>query len=194
MPLVAPGHDTTANALNWTFYLLSKHPSVAERLRGELDQVLAGRAPTLDDLPRLPFAKAVLEESLRLYPTAWIFERQAVVEDEIGGYRVPRKAIVAICPYTLHRHPRYWERPDEFDPDRFYGQPNASRPKYAYLPFGGGPRLCIGNAFAMMEAQIILAMVAQEWSLDLAPGFVVEQEPSVTLRPRHGLMMTRAQR
>ncbi len=107
---------------------------------------------------------------------------------------MPRNAIVAICPYTLHRHPRYWERPDEFDPDRFYGQPNASRPKYAYLPFGGGPRLCIGNAFAMMEAQIILAMVAQEWTLDLAPGFVVEQEPSVTLRPRHGLMMTRAQR
>jgi cytochrome P450 len=194
MTLVAAGHETTANAMTWTLYLLSQHPTIAERLRRELDQVLAGRPPALEDLPRLVFTKAVLEESLRLFPPAWIFERQAIIDDEIGGYRVPRKAMVAISPYLMHRNPRYWERPDAFDPDRFSASQTAARPKYAYLPFGGGARLCIGNAFAMMEAQIILAMVAQKWSLDLAPGFSVQMEPSVTLRPRNGLLMTREPR
>jgi len=190
MTLVAAGHETTANTLTWTFYLLSQHPAAAERLRREVDSVLGGRPPSFEDLSRLVFTRSVLEESLRLYPPAWIIERQAIAEDCIGGYRVPRATVVAVSPYFLHRHRRYWENPREFDPDRFSAGA-APRPKYAYLPFGGGPRLCIGNAFALMEAQIILAMVAADWALELAPGFSVELDPSVTLRPRRGLFMTR---
>jgi cytochrome P450 len=191
MTLVAAGHETTANALTWAFYLLAQHSDVAERVRAEVEAVLGGRPPSIEDLPRLAFIRSVLEETMRLYPPAWIIEREAMVEDRLGGYRVPRRSVVAMSPFMLHRNPRYWDRPDEFDPDRFSPGRAAPRPKYAYIPFGGGPRLCIGNAFAMMEAQIILAMVASEWSLDLAPGFSVELDPSVTLRPRRGLFMTR---
>lgn len=192
MTLVAAGHETTANALTWAFYLLSQHPRAAERVRVEAQSVLGGRRPTIEDLPRLVFTRSVLEETMRLYPPAWIIEREALAEDRLGGYRVRRGSVVAMSPFTLHRNTRYWDRPDEFDPDRFSPARAMARPKYAYLPFGGGPRLCIGNAFAMMEAQIILAMVASEWSLALAPGFAVELDPSVTLRPKRGLFMTRA--
>jgi cytochrome P450 len=192
MTLVAAGHETTANLLGWTFYLLSQHHDVRARLEDELASVLGAGQRPLDDLGRLPFTRAVLDEALRLYPPAWIFEREALADDEIGGYRVRRSTIVAVCPYTMHRHPAYWEEPQKFYPDRFLSVATGARPKYAYLPFGGGPRLCIGNAFAMMEAQIILAMVAAEYRLELAPGFRVELAPSVTLRPRHGLLMTRA--
>jgi cytochrome P450 len=192
MTLVAAGHETTANALTWAFYLLSQHPEAAERVRAEAQSVLGGRSPGIEDLPRLVFAKSVLEETMRLYPPAWIIEREALAEDRLGGYRVRRGSVVAMSPFTLHRNTRYWERPEEFDPDRFSPASAMARPKHAYLPFGGGPRLCIGNAFAMMEAQIILAMVASRWSLALAPGFAVELDPSVTLRPKRGLFMTRA--
>jgi cytochrome P450 len=192
MTLVAAGHETTANALTWAFYLLSQHPHVAERLRSEVESVLGGRRPSIEDLPRLTYTRAVLEETMRLYPPAWVIEREATADDTLGGYRVRRGSVVAMSPFTIHRNPRYWDNPNEFDPDRFSAARATARPKYAYLPFGGGPRLCIGNAFAMMEAQIILAMVASEWSLALAPGFTVELDPSVTLRPRSGLFMTRA--
>src|SRR5262249_39771803 len=148
------------------FFLLAQHPDVAERVRAEATSVLAGRAPSIEDLPRLAFTRSVLEESMRLYPPAWIIEREAMAEDQVGGYRVRRGSVVAMSPFTLHRNPRFWERPNEFDPDRFSPARAMARPKHAYLPFGGGPRLCIGNAFAMMEAQIILAMVAAEWSLE----------------------------
>jgi cytochrome P450 len=190
MTLVAAGHETTANLLTWTFYLLSQHPEASARLTRELASVLGGRRPSLDDLARLLFTRAVLDEALRLYPPAWIFEREALADDQIGGYRVRRGTMVAMCPYAMHRHRSFWEDPQRFDPDRF-SSPSATRPKYAYLPFGGGPRLCIGNTFALMEAQIILAMVAAEWKLDLAPGFEVALAPAVTLRPRGGLLMNR---
>jgi cytochrome P450 len=190
MTLVAAGHETTANLLTWSYYLLSQHPEAAARLRAELSSVLAGRRPTLEDLPRLTFTRAVLDEALRLYPPAWIFEREALADDQIGGYQVSRGTMIAMFPYAMHRHQAYWDRPQEFDPDRFLS-PVPARPKYAYIPFGGGPRLCIGNTFALMEAQIILAMVAAEWKLDLAPGARVELAPAVTLRPRHGLFMSR---
>jgi cytochrome P450 len=193
MTLVAAGHETTANLLTWTFYSLAQHPEVAARVKSEVTTVLGGRTPSLDDLPRLAFTRSVLDESLRLYPPAWILEREALADDQIGGYRVRRGVVVAVSPFMMHRHRRYWDRADEFDPDRFSPARATSRPKYAYLPFGGGPRLCIGNAFALMEAQIILAMIAAEWSLDLAPGFRVELDPSVTLRPRRGLLMNRRQ-
>jgi cytochrome P450 len=180
--------------LTWTFYLLSRHPEAAARLGNELSSVLAGRRPSLEDLPRLVFTRAVLDEALRLYPPAWIFEREAIADDQLGGYRVRRSTVVAISPFAMHRHGAYWEAPLEFDPDRFSPARAGTRPKYAYLPFGGGPRLCIGNTFALMEAQIILAMIAAEWKLELAPGCRVELAPSVTLRPRHGVLMSRTRR
>ncbi len=189
MTLVVAGHETTTNLLAWAFYLLSEHPDVARRLKTEVDQVLCGRVPTLADLPRLAYTKQVIEESLRLYPPAWVFERQAVVDDEIKGYRLPKGSIIGISPWSIHRSPSLWNDPERFDPDRFLPAPVAARPKFAYLPFGGGPRFCIGNGFAMMEAQVIVAMIAQKYSLDLVPGHPVVPDPLVTLRPRFGMQM-----
>jgi cytochrome P450 len=191
MTIVSAGHETTANALTFTFYLLSQQPAVARLLRREVTEVLGGRTPAIEDLPRLTYTRMVLEESMRLYPPAWAIERTAVADDEVGGVRVPRRTILAMSPYMLHRHPRYWENPEGFDPERFAPDRTAARPKFAYLPFGGGPRLCIGNSFALMEAQIILAMVMADCALDLCTGFPVELEPSVTLRPRKGIWVQR---
>jgi cytochrome P450 len=189
LTMTLAGHETTANALAFTFYLLSKHPDVARKLRAEAAAVLAGRTPQLEDLSRMPFTRAVVEEALRLYPPAWVMERQATEDDEVLGHRVPKGAIVGISPYVIHRNPRYWSNPEGFDPDRF-AAPDARRPKLAYLPFGGGPRTCIGNAFAMMELQIIVPMIMQKFSLDLVPGFRLDLDPSVTLRPKRGVPMT----
>jgi cytochrome P450 len=190
MTLVLAGHETTANALSWTFYLLSRHPDVARRLKNEVTDVLGGRAPALEDLPRLVYTRQVIEESLRLYPPAWILERQAIASDTIGGFEIEKGAIVGISPWSIHRSTKLWDNPEGFDPDRFRPEGAAARPKLAYLPFGAGPRFCIGNAFALMEAQIIVAMVMQRQVLDLVPGHPVVPEPLVTLRPRHGIRMT----
>jgi cytochrome P450 len=190
MTLVLAGHETTANALTWTLYLLSKHPTVARRLRAEVVGVLGERVPTSDDLPQLPYTLRVIEEALRLYPPAWWIERQSVRADEIGEYSIEPQAFVAIVPYAMHRHPTYWDNPEGFDPDRFAPERAADRPKFAYLPFGGGPRQCIGNGFALMEAQLVLAMLMQHYRLDLVPGHPVEPEPLVTLRARHGVRVT----
>jgi cytochrome P450 len=193
MTLVMAGHETTANALTWTFYLLANHPEIEARLRREVDSVLgddAARSPTLADLPKLPYTAMVIQESMRLFPPVWAFERQARGADVVAGFDVPAKAIMAVCPYALHRHPAYWEDPERFDPLRFTPERVESRPRYAYLPFGGGPRQCIGNGFAMMEAQIILAMVVRQKHLALSPGFELELDPVVTLRPKRGMPMT----
>lgn len=190
MTIILAGHETTANLLTWTWYLLSSHPDIARRLGAEVAEVLGDRAPSLDDLPKLKLTKMILEESLRLYPPAWAFERQAVAADTIAGYHVTPKTIIGIAPYTLHRHPRYWENPEGFDPERFAPERSEGRPKYAYLPFGGGPRFCIGNGFAMMEAQIIVAMIAQRHRLELVPGHPIVLDPQVTLRPKHGVRVT----
>jgi cytochrome P450 len=131
----------------------------------------------------------VLDESMRLYPPAWVTERMALADDEIGGYHIPAGTTVIICPYTTHRHPQFWPDPETFDPERFQAGCSAGRPRYAYFPFGGGPRQCIGNSFALLEAQIILATIIQRCRLELASGWVVEPEPLVTLRPRGGLWM-----
>jgi cytochrome P450 len=189
MTLVLAGHETTANALSWTFYLLSRHPDVERRLFAEISQVLEGRPPSLDDLPKLTLCANVVQEAMRLYPPAWTFERQALEDDELAGCTVPAGAIVAISPFTLHRHPAYWDNPEGFDPDRFTPARSEGRPKHAYLPFGGGPRLCIGNSFALMEAQLIVASVVQRQRLSLVPGHPVELEPVVTLRPRYGIQV-----
>jgi cytochrome P450 len=179
------GHETTANALTWTFHLLSRHPDVENRLREELAGVLAGRAPTLDDLSRLPYLKQVIQESMRLYPPVWIIERRVIAEDTVGGFRLPAGSAVVIAPYALHRHPEFWVRPEAFEPSRF--ETSASD---AYIPFGMGSRSCIGNEFAMLEARLITAMIVQAFRLRWVPGRPVEPQPGLTLRSRNGLMMT----
>ncbi len=185
MTLFLAGHETTANALAWTFYLLGKAPAADRRLAAELDEVLGGRVPTLADVPRLGYTTMVIQEAMRLYPPAWVVSRMARRDDVIGGYQIPAGSTVVISQYVVHRHPDYWEQPEGFDPDRFAGRPPA-----AYFPFGAGPRVCIGSNFAMLEAKLVLAMVAQRYRVDLVPGHVVEPEPLVTLRPRYGVMVT----
>ncbi len=186
---LAAGHETTANALTWMWYLLSTHPEVARRLHVELALVFGGRTPTLHDVARLKYTTMVVKEAMRLYPPIWVMQRKVVSDDEIGNYHIPAGSEVTISPYVMHRHPAFWENPLGFDPDRFSDERSAGRPRYAYLPFGGGPRLCIGHHFAMIEAQIITAMVAQVYHLDLVPGWPVEPRPWISLRPRDRLLM-----
>ena len=183
----AAGHETTSNALSWTILLLARHAGVARKLYEEVDRVLAGRAPTVADLASLPYTKWVIQESMRLYPPAWVMGRYALQDDEVCGYRVRAGTQVLLSPWTTHRHPRYWDDPEAFDPERFSPAQSEGRHAFAYFPFGGGPRICIGNAFAMMEAQLILAMISQRFRLELAPGAHVEPERGITLRPAPAL-------
>ncbi|HEY0320787.1 MAG TPA: cytochrome P450 [Pyrinomonadaceae bacterium] len=194
MTIIAAGYETITQALSWTWYLLSKHPDVERRLHEELEVVLGGRAPVFDDLQKLTYTRMVFEEAMRLYPPIYGIMRTANAEDEIGGYYVPANTEIFICPYITHRHPEFWDNPEDFDPERFSPEAASARPHYAYFPFGGGPRQCIGNSFAMMEAQVIIATVAQNYRLELVPGYTVEPEASVTLRPRYGIMMKLRQR
>jgi cytochrome P450 len=187
MTLFLAGHETTANALSWTFYLLAQNPKAERRLHAELDSVLGNRPPTLADLPRLPYTKMVFSESLRLFPPAWVVGRTATAPDHIGGYTIPKGATVLMSQYLMHRHPVYWDQPDQFKPERFESE--TDRPRYAYFPFGGGPRLCIGEPFAWMEGELLIATLAQQWRFKLAPGAMVEPDPSITLRPKYGLPM-----
>ena len=184
------GHETTAQALSWTFYLLSQHPDVERKLHDELVTVLAGRTPRYEDLAQLRYTRMVIEESMRLFPPAHIISRQPVADDEVLGHRIPAGSEVMILPWLLHRKPALWENPDCFDPERFAPERAARRPRFAYIPFGAGPRICIGAAFAMAEAMILLATIAQPYRLRLKPGFPVEPQGLITLRPRHGLRMT----
>jgi cytochrome P450 len=189
MTLVMAGHETTANALAWTFYLLSKDPAVERRLQREVSATLGDRAPVAEDAPRLKYAAMVVNESMRLFPPVWAFERQALADDVIGGCHVPARSLIAIAPFLLHRHRAYWDNPEGFDPERFSPERAEGRPRFAYLPFGGGPRQCIGMGFALMEAQVLLARMVQRFRLELLPGHRLEMEPVVTLRPRGGLRM-----
>ena len=187
MTIFLAGHETTANALTWTFMLLSRFPQARRDLQGELADVLGGRTPSAEDLARLPLTRATVDEGLRLYPPAWMIARSVIGPDEIGGYDVPAGSIVFLSPYVVHRNPRLWEDPEGFDPRRFTG--DRAVPRGAYFPFGAGPRQCIGNGFATMEAQLVLATIAQRVRLELVPGHPVDPEPSITLRPRHGMKM-----
>ncbi len=188
--IIGAGHETTANALTWSFYLLSQHPEAEARLHEELDTVLAGRQPSPADLHQLPYTRQVIEEAMRLYPPAWVLTgRRAIEDDLIDGYRIPAGSVVFISPYVIHRDARFWPEPDRFIPERFAPEMSAARPRFAYLPFGGGPRKCIGNDFAMTEAQLILAMVAQRYRLKLAAGYQAEPDPIFTLRVKGGLPM-----
>ena len=185
MTMLLAGHETTANALTFTWLLLARHPEAMRELRAELAQVLCGRAPRVEDLPRLVFTRRLLQESMRLYPPAWIIARSATGADEIGGYEIPAGSLVFVSPYVVHRHPLFWADPERFDPHRFAREP----PRGAYFPFGGGPRMCIGNAFATLEAELVLATMAQRLSFELLRDQPLELEPSITLRPRRGLPM-----
>jgi cytochrome P450 len=190
LTLLLAGHETTANTLSWTFYLLAQHPDTVANLQAEYRDILQGRLPKMDDLPQLPLTRMVVEESMRLYPPAWAVGRNALAEDEIGGYVIPKRAYVLVFQYVTQRHPDFWERPDAFDPGRFAAERATGRHRFAYFPFGGGPRLCIGNQFALIEAQLILATVLSRYQLLLSPTARVIPEPLVTLRPGGDLSMT----
>ncbi|HMQ59327.1 MAG TPA: cytochrome P450 [Flavilitoribacter sp.] len=183
------GHETTANALAWTWYLLSRRPEVVTKIREELDRVTGGSHPGFADLPRLEYTTAVIEESMRLYPPAWITDRQANEADEVGDLKVPKDAIVVPFIYGVHHSERLWEDPEAFNPDRFAKEEKNRMPPYSYMPFGGGPRLCIGNSFALMEMQLILATLLRRFDIELVPDQTIEAQPLVTLRPRYGIRM-----
>lgn len=183
------GHETTAQALSWTWYLLSQHPAVEAKLHHELDAVLGGRAPCNDDVAALPYTRMVIEEAMRLYPPAHTTGRQPIADDEVLGHRIPAGSEVLIVPWLLHRKPSLWDNPGRFDPDRFAPEKAAARSRFAYIPFGAGPRICIGAVFAMTEAVLILATLAQRYRLHLQPGHPVEPQGLITLRPRYGLKM-----
>jgi cytochrome P450 len=189
--LLLAGHETTALALSWTWYLLSLHPEVETRLLEELQEVLGDRAPTVEDLPRLPYAEMVIKESMRLYPPAWGVSREAIEECEIGGYRVPAGTQLLLVLWAMHRDPRYFQDPRTFDPARWEGSLAKKKvPRYAYLPFGAGPRICIGSSFAMTEAVLLLATIARNFQLELVPEQRrVMPQPSTTLRPAGGISM-----
>ncbi|MAT98059.1 MAG: cytochrome P450 [Anaerolineaceae bacterium] len=190
MSLLIAGHETTANTLGWLWYLLAQHREVVEKIEAELDLVLNGRSPTITDFPQLEYSNKVIKESMRLYPSAWSISRHTLADDEIGGYHIPAGAIVALSPYTLHRHPAFWPNPDKFDPERFTPEQEAARHRYAYIPFGAGARKCIGDQFALMESIIILPMVLQKFHLHLVPEHPIEEHALVTLRAKHGILMT----
>ncbi|MGK5552261.1 cytochrome P450 [Actinomadura kijaniata] len=188
--LLLAGHETTASTLSWAFYLIDRHPEVRERLRAEAVEVLGDRRPAFEDLPRLTYTNMVIQEVMRLYPPVWILTRLAQRDDEVGGYHVPAGSDVLVCPYTLHRHPAFWDAPGRFRPERFAPDAAADRPRYAYIPFGAGPRFCVGNHLGMMEATFALALVARDLQLNLLPGRTVVPEAMLSLRVRGGLPMT----
>ena len=186
---IGAGHETTANALSWSIFLLSQAPSVRERVEREVDEILGGRLPEIDDLDRLVQVRAVVEEAMRLYPPVPYMSRAAIREDRIGNLKIPKGSIVTIAPYVLHRHKTLWEEPDAFMPERFLPERRGAIDKFAYLPFGAGPRVCIGGSFALQEAMIVLASLVRAVRLDLKEGHVVRPVHRVTLRLDGGLPM-----
>lgn len=189
MTLFLAGHETTANALAWTWYLLSQNPGVEAKMHAEIDGVLGTQLPAFEDVPRLTYTERVFTEAMRLYPPVWVMGRRAVSACKIGGYHVPAKSIVLLSQFVTHHDQRYYDEPDKFDPDRWLPEARAGRPRYSYFPFGGGPRLCIGEQFAWMEGILLLAVIAQKWKLRLVPGHPVKPQPLITLRPKHGMKM-----
>lgn len=179
------GNETTAIALTWLWYLLARNPQAERRLHAELDGVLGGRIPGADDLRQLGYTQMVVQEAMRLYPPGWMFVRTAIQDDDMGGYCIPAGSLVILSPYVMHRHPAFWQNPDEFEPLRF-SESNA-RPRYAYFPFGGGARQCIGDRLGLMEAQLTTALVAQKYSLRLTRDRPVKPDAMITLRPRGGM-------
>lgn len=187
LTFLAAGHETTAHALAWMLWLLDRHAGPRRRLLAEIGAVLDGRPATVTDLTDLPYTRAVVEESLRLYPPAWALARTPREPDEIGGFGIPTHAEVMVSQWVTHRHPGVWEHPTAFDPERFLGERSSCRPRFAHFPFGAGPRQCIGAGFAMLEARLLLVTILQNVDLEVVPGFPVELKPGITLRPAHGI-------
>ncbi|MBA3440276.1 MAG: cytochrome P450 [Pyrinomonadaceae bacterium] len=183
------GHETTANWLTWTWYLLSAHPEAEIKLHEELDRVLGGKPPSDEDIPQLRYTEMILSEAMRLYPPAWTVGRLAISDTEVGGYMVPAGSLVLLSQYVMHHDERYYPDPFRFDPERWTPEAKGERPQFAYFPFGGGPRRCIGEGFALMEGALLLATLAQKWRMRLVPGHPVDIHPLITLRPKHGMLM-----
>jgi cytochrome P450 len=191
MTLFLAGHETTANALSWTWYLLAQHPEIEARLFQEISEVLRGKLPAAADVARLPYTEMVVKESMRLYPPAWAVGRQAIGEFEMGGYKFPAGTNIAILQWSTQRDARFFPDPEKFDPERWSAESlrRNALPRFAYFPFGGGPRVCVGAGFAMMEAILLLATMAQRYRMTLVAKRKVKLLPSVTLRPRNGIQM-----
>jgi enediyne biosynthesis protein E7 len=188
--LLLAGHETTASTVGWTLNLVGQHPEVRQRLHDEAVAVYGDGRPSYLDLTKLRYTNMVLQEAMRLYPPVWILPRRAQAADEVGGYHVPAGAEVLISPYLLHRHPRYWPEPDRFDPERFDPDLKTDRPRYAHIPFGAGPRFCVGNHLGMMEATFIISTLMRDLKLGQVPGSQVKPEPMMSLRLGGGLPMT----
>jgi cytochrome P450 len=188
LTMLVAGHETTATALSWAWALLDLHPEAAAKLHAELDTLLGERAPTVADLPHLAYTRMVIDETMRLYPPIYIFSRAVKADDTIGGFRIRKGDSVDISPYVTHRHPAFWPDPERFEPERFAPEAVAARHKFAYIPFSSGPRICIGNSFALMEATLALATLARRVRLRLS-GPLPAPEPLLTLRPKGGLHM-----
>jgi cytochrome P450 len=189
MTLFLAGHETTAIAMSWTWYLLAQHPEVEAKLVAELQSVLGGRSPTVADLPRLRYAELVMTESMRVFPPVYTIGREPIEDCEVGGYRIPAGTCLLMSQWVMHRRPSYFDEPLQFRPERWQDGLARRLPKYVYFPFGGGPRLCIGNSFALMEAVLLLAALAQRFHFELVPGQEIVPAPSITLRPRNGVRM-----
>jgi cytochrome P450 len=188
--ILLAGHETTASTLSWAWYEISRQPEIAERMRDEALAAFGDGLPTYEDLRRLPYTAMVIQETMRLHPAVWILPRRALAADNVAGFEIPAGADVMICPYTLHRHPDFWDDPERFDPERFQQEKVAERHRYAYIPFGGGPRFCIGSNLGTMEAVFAAAMVARDFRLELQPGREVVGDPLLILRVKDGLPMT----
>jgi cytochrome P450 len=189
MTLFLAGHETTANALTWTWYLLSQNPEVEAKLHAEIDSVLGARLPTFEDVPNLKYTEMVMTEAMRIYPPVWVMGRRSISGIKIGGYYIPPKSIILLSQYVIHHDKRFYAEPEKFAPERWASEKTKSLPKMAYFPFGGGPRLCIGEQFAWMEGLLLIATIAQKWKLRLVPGHKVELQPLITLRPKYGMKM-----
>lgn len=187
--ILIAGHETVASALTWCWYLISKYPACQRKIKMEIDQNIGNKIPTSSDLDKLSYVKLIFDETLRLYPPAWLITRRSISADKFFNYRTPEGSLFIISPYVIHRNPNYWINPLGFDPDRFSPSNISKQHKFAYIPFGGGPRLCIGDRFALFEAQLILITILQRFSLALVPSHIVELVPLVTLRPKQGMLM-----
>ena len=187
--LLLAGHETMTGVLSWTWYLLSEHPEVEAKLHSEIDTVLAGRLPSLDDVANLQYTRMVFTEAMRLYPPIWAFGRRAVIDYKIDPYVIPAGALIYLSPYAMQHHPRYYPDPFHFDPERWTPEARAGRPRFAYFPFGGGPRQCIGEQYAWLEGVLVIATLAQKWQMRLVPGHPVELQPLISLRPKHGMKL-----
>jgi len=190
MQLLVAGHETSSNALSWMFYLLSSRPDCLEKVRQEFDSVLDDALLTYSDVPRFEFVTQVIQEALRLYPPFWMIDRMAVADDRVGDVAIPRGSTVIVFVYGAHHAPKYWQNPESFDPERFTKANEKLQPPFTYLPFGGGPRGCIGGNYAMLQILMILSVLLRKYDFQLAPGQTIEARPMVILRPRHGIRMT----